>query len=136
VRARVPAPVGLQLTRVPGWCWSGEWGNAPIGEFTPPGTAQPNALRPATAPQCTHAYAVSVPGARRLLAHLEHPPFAYSRAIDQAYAWLVRSGRVAAYSATPQLAVQRKADKSDISTWEPHWEEALYNPAFAGVLPV
>jgi hypothetical protein len=39
-------------------------------------------LRRANTPQCTHAYAVSSAGARRLLAHLEYPPFAYRRAVD------------------------------------------------------
>jgi hypothetical protein len=40
-----------QLTSASGWCWSGEWGNSPIGETN-------HALRPSNALQCTHAYAV------------------------------------------------------------------------------
>jgi hypothetical protein len=111
-----------------GWCWANEWAQAPIGTYTPPGTNETSELRPAGNPQCTHAYAVSAPGARTLLAHLEYPPFAYSRAIDQAYAWLITNARIRAFSITPQVAIQRKLDKSDISAWEPYWEEKLYHP--------
>lgn len=67
-----------------------------------------NTLHPSSSPRCTHAYAVSPAGAARLLAHLEYPPFAYSRAIDQAYAWLVISGRIKAYSIVGSVVVQVK----------------------------
>ncbi|KAF8143288.1 hypothetical protein K438DRAFT_1876346 [Mycena galopus ATCC 62051] len=43
-----------------------------------------------------------------------HPPFAYSRAIDHALAWLVRSGRLNSFSVIPSLAVQTKVGKSDV----------------------
>ncbi|KAE9389983.1 hypothetical protein BT96DRAFT_926178 [Gymnopus androsaceus JB14] len=43
-----------------------------------------NTLHPSYSPRCTHAYALSPSGAIKLLEHLEYPPFAYSRAIDQA----------------------------------------------------
>ncbi|KIM39001.1 hypothetical protein M413DRAFT_234035 [Hebeloma cylindrosporum] len=66
-------------------------------------------------PKCTHAYALSRIGARRLLLHLRYPPFAFSRAIDQAFAWLVESNRVKSYSIVPSLVVQRKVAESDIA---------------------
>jgi hypothetical protein len=76
---------------------------------------------------CTHAYAVSASGARRLLAHLEYPPFAYSRDIDQAYKWLTQTGRISTFSVVPPVAIQRRMDQSDISTgWVPWWWEELY----------
>ncbi|KAJ2931029.1 hypothetical protein H1R20_g6066, partial [Candolleomyces eurysporus] len=71
-------------------------------------------LHPSYAPKCTHAYVLSTPGARRLLLHLRYAPFAYSRAIDQAIAWLVKSGRLKSYSVVPSLVVQRKIGKSDV----------------------
>ncbi|KAF9056961.1 hypothetical protein BDP27DRAFT_1344272 [Rhodocollybia butyracea] len=69
-----------------------------------------NTLHSSSAPRCTHAYALSAGGATRLLAHLEYPPFAYSRAIDQAYAWLVINGRIKAYSIVGSVVVQTKAE--------------------------
>ncbi|KAJ7064965.1 hypothetical protein C8F01DRAFT_1128944 [Mycena amicta] len=71
-------------------------------------------LHPSNAPLCTHGYAVSPAGASRLLVHLTHPPFAYSRAIDHALAWLVQSGRIQAYSVVPSVVVQRKIGSSDV----------------------
>ena len=38
-------------------------------------------LHPSFGPKCTHTYALSRSGARRLLLHLRHPPFAYSWAL-------------------------------------------------------
>jgi GR25 family glycosyltransferase involved in LPS biosynthesis len=111
-----------------GWCWATEGKNAAIGTFTPAGTNQTNALRPSDAPQCTHAYALSIPGARKLLAHLEYPPFAYSRAIDQAYVHLIMTNRVLAYTIDPAVVIQRKMDKGDLGEGAV-WGETLYNPA-------
>ncbi|KAJ3827206.1 hypothetical protein F5880DRAFT_1539597 [Lentinula raphanica] len=71
-----------------------------------------NTLHPSHSPRCTHSYALSPPGARKILAHLEYPPFAYSRAIDQAYAWLVSSGRLKAYSVVGSVVVQVKSGSS------------------------
>ena len=65
-------------------------------------------------PKCTHAYALSRTGARRLLLHLRYPPFAYSRAIDQAISWLVESGRLKGFSIVPSLVIQRKVSDSDV----------------------
>ena len=47
--------------------------------------------------------------------HLQYPPFAFSRAIDQAFAWLIQSGRLKGFSVVPSLVVQRKISKSDIN---------------------
>lgn len=115
-----------------GWCfaWSNERKFEALGHFTPAGTAQMNSLHPSDAPQCTHAYAVSIPGARNLLSHLDYPPFAYSRAIDEAYMHLLQTGRINAFSITPALAIQNKQDVSDIGSGST-WKEALYNPALA-----
>ncbi|KAF8174126.1 hypothetical protein K438DRAFT_1849428, partial [Mycena galopus ATCC 62051] len=43
-----------------------------------------------------------------------HPPFACSRAIDHALAWLVGSGRQISFSVVPSVVVQRKVGKSDV----------------------
>ncbi|KAH9920314.1 uncharacterized protein B0H18DRAFT_1024791, partial [Fomitopsis serialis] len=61
-------------------------------------------LHPSFAPKCTHAYALTRTGARRLLLYLRHTPFAYSRALDQALS----------FSVVPSLIVQRKIGRSDI----------------------
>jgi hypothetical protein len=71
--------------RFSGWCWSDEWRNDPISEYTPAGMHETSSLRPANTPHCTHAYAVSAPGACKLLTYIEYPRFPYGRAIDQAY---------------------------------------------------
>jgi hypothetical protein len=71
-------------------------------------------IHPSFAPKCTHAYALSSEGARRLLLHLRYPPFAYSRALDQAFSWLVSSGRLRSFSVVPSLVVQRKIGESDV----------------------
>jgi hypothetical protein len=109
--------------------------NWPVAEFTPEGSDHRTSLRLSHAPLCAHAYAVSVSGARKLLSHLDQPAFAYSRQMDQAYAWLIESGRIDAYSLTPAIAIQRKISASDIWTpgREPKWEESLYQPVLANL---
>ncbi|KAJ3998361.1 hypothetical protein F5050DRAFT_1870849 [Lentinula boryana] len=82
-----------------------------------------NTLHPSHSPRCTHAYAISPPGARKLVAHLEYPPFAYSRAIDQAYAWLVLTGRLKAYSVVGSVVVQVKGGSMDSTTGNGGQEE-------------
>ena len=116
----------------PGHCWSDERRGIPLAspivsatEFPPPSHSR---LYASTNPKCTHAYALSRIGARRLLLHLRHPPFAYSRAIDQALAWLVESGRLKSFSAVPSLVVQRKISKSDVFSGNgtgSKWKETL-----------
>ncbi|KAF8879961.1 hypothetical protein BD779DRAFT_1550532 [Infundibulicybe gibba] len=109
-----------------GHCWSNESHHPPL----PLGPARGH-LHPSHAPKCTHGYALSRIGARRLLLHLLHPPFAYSRAIDQAFAWLVESGRLNSYSIVPSIIVQRKAEQSDVglgtgSTWRDHLVDGVF----------
>lgn len=124
----------LILIPFQGHCWSNE-------SYYPPVTAkdvrptnsellqeQP-VLHRSFAPKCTHAYALSRTGARRLLLHLRHPLFAYSRALDQAFAWLVLSDRLKAFSVVPSVVVQRKVSGSDIDKglegYGSRWKETL-----------
>ncbi|KAI0327281.1 hypothetical protein GY45DRAFT_1257247 [Cubamyces sp. BRFM 1775] len=129
LRAVWPAlPRGWDVVYL-GHCWSNE-------SYYPAITANQNLgpdgkqvnLHPSSAPKCTHAYALNPRSARRLLEHLTFPPFAYSRALDQAMAWLVQSKRLKAFSLVPSLIVQHKESSSDIehgsdgtgSGWKEH----------------
>ncbi|CCL98941.1 uncharacterized protein FIBRA_00948 [Fibroporia radiculosa] len=111
-----------------GHCWSNESYHPPILDVQTKLSGGTIGIHPSFAPKCTHAYALTRTGARRLWLHLRHPPFAYSRALDQAFAWLVLSGRLRAFSVVPSLVVQRKVVGSDIdgggtgvgSTWREH----------------
>ncbi|KAI0321465.1 glycosyltransferase family 25-domain-containing protein [Amylostereum chailletii] len=122
-----------------GHCWSNETEHAPLRVVSSPlflpsddlveQGYNPSALHPSSGPKCTHGYVLSRTGARRILLHLRHPPFAYSRAIDQALSWLVKSDRLHAFSVVPPIIVQRKVGKSDLvegtgSSWKDH----LYDP--------
>ncbi|KAF8439285.1 hypothetical protein L210DRAFT_3541758 [Boletus edulis BED1] len=98
-------PAGWDIVFL-GHCWSDESYYPALTEFAD------TYLHPSYYPKCTHAYALSLSGARRLLQHLRYPPFAYSRALDQAYAWLIRSGRLRSYSIVPSLIVQKKSAAS------------------------
>jgi hypothetical protein len=117
-----------------GHCWSNESQFPPLRRISlqlPSGRFAQSALHPSSAPKCTHAYVLSRIGARRVAAHLRHPPFAYSRAIDQALAWLVQSGRLRAFSIVPPVVMQRKIAGSDVmpglgSTWR----DELYDGVF------
>ncbi|KIJ14855.1 hypothetical protein PAXINDRAFT_78473 [Paxillus involutus ATCC 200175] len=116
----------------PGWdtvflghCWSNESFYPALASLTYTN------LYPSFAPKCTHAYALSLPGARRLLQHLRYPPFAYSRALDQAYAWLIQTGRLRSYSVVPSVVVQRKTVSSDIlpgmgSEWRENLQDGVF----------
>ncbi|CDO70968.1 hypothetical protein BN946_scf184829.g77 [Trametes cinnabarina] len=97
-----------------GHCWSDESRYPSIIRDVSSGDAQPVTVHPSFAPLCTHAYALNPRGARRLLRYLTFPPFAYSRALDQALAWLIQSKRVQAFSVVPSLVVQQKETGSDI----------------------
>ncbi|KAF8193500.1 hypothetical protein K438DRAFT_1828653 [Mycena galopus ATCC 62051] len=90
-----------------------DW-DIPSHDFDLPSSTSTTLLYPSHSPLCTHAYALSPAGTKRLLLHLMHPPFAYSRAIDHALAWLVRSGRLNSFSVVPSVVVQRKLGKSDV----------------------
>ncbi|KAI5123231.1 hypothetical protein M0805_001320 [Coniferiporia weirii] len=83
-----------------GHCWSDESLNPPLTPGSP--------LHPSHSPKCTHGYTLSPFGARRLLAHLAYPPFAFSRALDQALAHLVRTHRIRSFSVVPSIVVQRR----------------------------
>ncbi|KZT64019.1 hypothetical protein DAEQUDRAFT_733160 [Daedalea quercina L-15889] len=102
-----------------GHCWSNETYYPALDnpEHGRPDTLRfRTALHPSFAPKCTHAYALTRTGARRLLLYLQHTPFAYSRALDQAISWLILSGKLKAFSVVPSLVVQRKIGRSDIDT--------------------
>ncbi|KAJ3852434.1 hypothetical protein EV368DRAFT_74047 [Lentinula lateritia] len=133
-----------------GHCWSNEsfWPaiylptESSENQYTSTKGVSENTLHPSYSPKCTHAYALSPPGVHKLLAHLEYPPFAYSRAIDQAYAWLVSSDRINAYSVVGSVVVQVKGTVTNsnnsngtgalpmVSTSS--WTEELINGVFAG----
>ena len=65
-------------------------------------------LHPSYSPKCTHAYAVSARGARRLIQLLTYRPFAFSRALDQALVHLIKRGLLRAFSVVPAIAAQRR----------------------------
>lgn len=90
--------IGSQVAE--GYCWSDESRFPPIK----PGSQ----IHPSHKPKCTHGYVLSPFGARRLLAHLNHPQFAFSRAIDQAISYLVAMGRLRAFSVVPAIVAQRR----------------------------
>ncbi|KAF8550963.1 hypothetical protein OG21DRAFT_1478333 [Imleria badia] len=102
-------PAGWDIVLL-GHCWSNEAFYPSLSTHTHFETH----LHPAYSPKCTHAYALSLSGARRLLQHLRYPPFAYSRALDRAFSWLIETGRLRAYSVVPSVVVQRKDSPSDI----------------------
>lgn len=118
---------------VPTWlghCWSNEEYHPAIATLAlPHSNHRASTLHPSLAPKCTHAYAVSRAGALKIVQHLQHPPFAYSRALDQAYSWLIVSGRVQSYSIVPSLVVQRKITASDVDAGESGvgsvWKDSL-----------
>jgi len=99
-------------------------------------TSMHSRLYPSNQPKCTHAYVVSKRGARRLLLYLQYPPFAYSRAIDQAIAWLIEIGKIKSYTVVPSLVIQTKMDKSDISPGTGGgWPERLVDGVLTGQPP-
>ena len=69
--------------------------------------------------------------------HLNYPPFAYSRALDQALSWLIRTKRIVGYSVVPSLVVQRKKLKSDVDSGDSgvgsSWKEGLSNGVLDGL---
>jgi GR25 family glycosyltransferase involved in LPS biosynthesis len=131
VRERVGAlwgglPVGGWDVVFLGHCWSNEAHHPPLASTTGLTKNHTSTLHPSHAPKCTHAYLLSRPGARRLLALLSRPHFAYSRAIDQAMAWLVKTKRLRCFSVVPSLVVQRKDGPSDVQGGNGSgWREGL-----------
>ncbi|GLB36768.1 hypothetical protein LshimejAT787_0310550 [Lyophyllum shimeji] len=127
-------PAGWDIVYL-GHCWSDESINLALdadGTFSVTnGTFPVTHIHPSRSPLCTHAYALSRTGARRLLVHLRYPPFAYSRAIDKAISWLIESGRLKSFSIVPSIVVQRKAGKSDIMSGKGStWRASLVNGIF------
>ncbi|KAG1741827.1 uncharacterized protein EDB91DRAFT_1129564 [Suillus paluster] len=126
----------------PGWdivllghCWSNEsfYSELPSPRAVSPLYDLTTRIHPSYSPRCTHAYALSFSGARRLLQHLRYPPFAYSRALDQALSWLIESGRLRAFSVVPSVVIQRKVLSSDIfpgsgvgSAWREHLVDGVF----------
>ncbi|KZT61847.1 hypothetical protein CALCODRAFT_427186 [Calocera cornea HHB12733] len=101
-----------------GHCWSAEQTH-PSLPFAP-------AIHPSYTPKCTHAYAVSRRGAYRLVRHLRAPAFAYSRPLDQAYAYLIQRKRIKAFSFHPSIVIQTKDMASDIFPGNgSSWRESL-----------
>ncbi|KAL5522579.1 hypothetical protein ACEPAG_8596 [Sanghuangporus baumii] len=95
-----------------GHCWSNESTNPPI---TPS-----SALHPSYRPKCTHGYVLSPLGARNLLTHLTYPPFAFSRALDQAIAHLIWTRKIRSYSVVPSIVVQRRCPLVNIDDSPEH----------------
>ncbi|KAJ7160555.1 hypothetical protein C8R43DRAFT_849304, partial [Mycena crocata] len=97
-----------------GHCWSNESYFPALGPAPLPSNSssrlQPleSRLHPSHAPLFDDLYIMLRSGAVRLLEHLTYPPFAYSRAINHALAWLVKSGRLRSFSIVPSVVVQRK----------------------------
>lgn len=135
-KLNIPKP-GQQTANVTiGHCWSDE-SRVPtlrtVSLRLPTGHTTLSGLHPASSPKCTHAYMLSRIGARRVVAHLRHPPFAYSRAIDQALAWLIQSRRLRAFSIVPPVVVQRKISVSDVMPGlGSAWRDALYDGVLGG----
>jgi len=124
----------LYLTDFVGHCWSDE-------TFYPALNAHDNTtsingsvtyIHPSKGPACTHAYALTRSGARRVLVHLRYSPFAYSRAIDRAIAWLIQSDRIKSFSIVPSIVVQRKIVSSDIMPGKgSDWKDELVDGVFS-----
>lgn len=107
-----------------GYCWSEEdHFPALVGEYIRPSK---NQLHPSYMPRCLHAYLVSPAGALKILTHLRHEQYAYGRAVDEAFAWLVSSKRVNSFTTVPPLIIQRKVTETDISLeGNDLWKESL-----------
>ncbi|KII86295.1 hypothetical protein PLICRDRAFT_177859 [Plicaturopsis crispa FD-325 SS-3] len=114
-----------------GYCWSSETKFPALKQQGIRTRSSKTTLRPSASPKCTHAYVLNPRGARRILLHLRHPPFAYSRAIDQALAWLVKMQRLQSYSVVKSVVVQQKVGESDVmggtgSTWKSRLERGVF----------
>ncbi|KAF7305195.1 hypothetical protein MKEN_01234700 [Mycena kentingensis (nom. inval.)] len=102
-----------------GHCWGDEERYPALFSLTPlPADLPPSRItvHPSHRPLCNHGYAVSPAGARRLARYLNHPPFAYSRAIDQLVKWLILHNRIKSFSIMPFVITQFKLGnyKSDL----------------------
>ncbi|KAJ3794589.1 hypothetical protein GGU11DRAFT_292542 [Lentinula aff. detonsa] len=107
-----------------GFCWSNEANHSAVED--PYIIPKKNKLHPSFQPRCLHAYALSPAGAVRVLKHLRHEPFAYSRTIDLAIAWLILEKRIKSFTVVPPLVIQRKVTKTDITVFGGSiWKERL-----------
>ncbi|KDQ17567.1 hypothetical protein BOTBODRAFT_29737 [Botryobasidium botryosum FD-172 SS1] len=109
-----------------GHCWSKE-------STFPALTKSPASnLYPSYSPKCTHAYAVSRSGARRLVQYLRTPSFAYSRALDQAIVHLIHTDHIKSFSVYPSVVIQTKDVASDILSGNgSNWRDTLMDSALA-----
>ncbi|KAF8741334.1 hypothetical protein RHS02_03478, partial [Rhizoctonia solani] len=108
-----------------GHCWSAEGTYPPLRSH--------DQLHPSHSPKCTHAYAISRKGARRLVELLREPSVAYSRPLDTAFLDLIRSNLVNAYSVHPSVVIQTKNTPSDIFPGNgSRWRDILQMPALKG----
>ncbi|CAE6441309.1 unnamed protein product [Rhizoctonia solani] len=89
-----------------GHCQSHEWGH--------PKLKNAPALHRSTHTMCTHAYAVSKRGARKLVRFLRSEHFAYSRPIDHTFIHLGYHELIKIYSVLPAIVLQTKDNPSDI----------------------
>ncbi|KAG9104423.1 hypothetical protein FRC06_002658 [Ceratobasidium sp. 370] len=89
-----------------GHCFSDENSKPPVH-----GTPH---LHPSTHVLCTHAYAVSRTGARRMIRYLRTPLFAFSRPIDHAFQHFNWHKILNVYSIEPAVVIQTKDTLSDI----------------------
>lgn len=109
-----------------GHCWS--------AETTYPALRSYNHLHPSHSPKCTHAYALSRKGARRLVHLLRDPFIAYSRPLDTAFLELIQSNRLNAYSVHPSVIIQTKDTPSDIFPGNgSRWRDVLQKSALESV---
>ncbi|CAE6518722.1 unnamed protein product [Rhizoctonia solani] len=90
-----------------GHCQSHEWGYPKL-KHSP-------ALHRSTHTMCTHAYAVSKRGARKLVRFLRSEHFAYSRPIDHTFIHLGNFELIKIYSVLPAVVLQTKDNPSDIT---------------------
>ena len=73
---------------------------------------------------CSHAYALSLRGATKVLRHFRSPDYAYSRPVDHGMNDLIQMHFLNSYSFYPPVAVQTKAGISDITnTIEADWKK-------------
>ncbi|QRV90908.1 glycosyltransferase family 25 protein [Ceratobasidium sp. AG-Ba] len=79
----------------------------------PPVRGTPH-LHPSTHVLCTHAYAVTRTGARRMIRYLRTPLFAFSRPIDHAFQHFNWHKILEVYSVEPPVVIQTKDTLSDI----------------------
>ncbi|CAG8515977.1 5483_t:CDS:1 [Acaulospora colombiana] len=89
------------------------------------GNASDFKLLKSTAPACTHAYAVSLLGAKKLIRELVRP----SRPVDLEISNKIESGIITSYSLEPSVIVQWKSkdNPSDVSPGSMQWSYPLKN---------